>query len=207
MLNNLNASILNENSFSLLNMSLLSERIKEAMGHCGIKGAELAAACGVTAGSISQWRSGLIKNLDAVSCIRAAQAMGVSALWLADGTGKMLDNGIAQPVASPAVMPLIEKIIRLDHDQLITPNETKALLVFIEAIEGCHGKKKHSVAKNAKSMEAANSAIKSAGGKLEQHLKNSSDILKTAAPGYTNPDVDMSTLLAAAGETNKKSPL
>ncbi|QKJ67466.1 helix-turn-helix domain-containing protein [Deefgea piscis] len=115
-------------------MSLLSERIKAAMQASGIKSAPLANAAKVTASAVSQWRSGLVKNLDAATCIRAANAMGVSPLWLASGEGQMYSADTTKPIASPAVMPLIERLIRLDLDQNITPKEIAALSTFIDAI-------------------------------------------------------------------------
>lgn len=78
-------------------ISTLSERINQAMNFSKINNSTLAKATNITRSAITQWRNGTTKNLDAKTCIRAANAMNISASWLADGSGKMTDQATPQP--------------------------------------------------------------------------------------------------------------
>ena len=131
--------------------------------------------------------------------LEMAKALNVHLQWLIDGTGpKLLSDQAESLPQNPVVQSLIQRLQRLEN----RPNLPLDLLKGVDSMLSAY---EETVSQAAK--KSANDAITSAGGKLEEHLKNSSDILKTAAPGYTNPDVDMATLLAEAAETNKKSPL
>jgi transcriptional regulator with XRE-family HTH domain len=70
-------------------MTMLSERIKTAMGDAGFSQADLAAACNVKPPSVNDWLSGKTKSLKAATAHRAADFLGVNFLWLTEGTGPM----------------------------------------------------------------------------------------------------------------------
>lgn len=70
--------------------SSLADRVNEAMkGPPPIKGAALAAACGVKPPSVSDWRNGRTKEIKGLPLIKAAAFLGVNVKWLAEGVGPM----------------------------------------------------------------------------------------------------------------------
>lgn len=73
-------------------MLTLAERITQAIEAKGITQAALAKAAGVKPSSVSDWIKGETKSLKALPLVRAAHALGVSALWLATGEGPMKPN-------------------------------------------------------------------------------------------------------------------
>lgn len=79
-------------------MNTLKERLALALaGPPKRSQAALARACGVKAPSVSGWLSGETKNLEATNLLAAAKFLGVSADWLANGTGSMTPAGNAAP--------------------------------------------------------------------------------------------------------------
>lgn len=70
-------------------MSTLAERFKEAIGQRKIKLKDLAIAAGVQPPSVSDWLNGETLTLKAETAIKAANFLGVNALWLASGVGTM----------------------------------------------------------------------------------------------------------------------
>lgn len=71
-------------------MKTLSERLKYAMEVLPpkkIKGVDLARAVGVKPPSVSDWLSGKSKTMEGENLIKASKFLGVSASWLASGTG------------------------------------------------------------------------------------------------------------------------
>lgn len=98
-------------------METLGERIKDALASSGKSQAGLAAACGVSAPSVSDWVSGKTKSMKARTAIRAAEYLGVSLTWLTEGRGKKQperlspssDRQSGMPVAkSPQLIDLTE---------------------------------------------------------------------------------------------------
>lgn len=87
MLNNENASTLNTQSFSLLTMKTLAERLQWAIDQAGIKKIDLANACGISRGAVSQWFNGSTLSLEGSNLTNAAKVTGVNPHWLATGTG------------------------------------------------------------------------------------------------------------------------
>jgi hypothetical protein len=72
----------------------LSDRIKVAMqGPPNISGVALAKACGVAAASVSDWRSGKTKTMEAEHLLNAAECLRVREKWLAKGIGPMREDG------------------------------------------------------------------------------------------------------------------
>ena len=68
-------------------MSTLAQRIKEALEDAGKIPADLARACQITPTSVSNWMTGETKSLKSGTAMRAAEFLGVSQMWLAEGRG------------------------------------------------------------------------------------------------------------------------
>lgn len=69
-------------------MSTLAERIKERMQIMGLTNAQLAKAAHVKQPTAFNWGSGKTKNIKGEPLLRAAQALGVTPIWLATGSDK-----------------------------------------------------------------------------------------------------------------------
>ncbi len=68
--------------------STLKERINEAMsGPPKVSGVDLAAACGLSTASISDWRTGKTKTIEGGNLIAASKRLRVRPEWLANGIG------------------------------------------------------------------------------------------------------------------------
>jgi DNA-binding Xre family transcriptional regulator len=69
-------------------MTTLAERIKEAMkGPPKVSGVELAAACGITPTSVSDWKTGKSKTIEGSNLLAASKCLNVRPEWLANGIG------------------------------------------------------------------------------------------------------------------------
>ena len=68
-------------------MSTLAQRIKEALEDAGKIPADLARACQITPTSVSNWMTGETKSLKSGTAMRAAEFLGVSQMWIAEGRG------------------------------------------------------------------------------------------------------------------------
>jgi len=68
-------------------MSTLAERIKSERKEKKLTQEELGIRVGVSKSSVSQWESGLTKNMDGTNMIMTAKALGVNPNWLATGQG------------------------------------------------------------------------------------------------------------------------
>lgn len=78
-------------------LTTLAERVKLAMeGPPRVLGKDLAAACGVAAASVSDWRNGATQSIDGPNLIRAAEYLKVNAKWLAHGTGPMRKESVSE---------------------------------------------------------------------------------------------------------------
>lgn len=76
-------------------MKTLAERLRYAMEVLPpkkIKGVDLARAVGVKPPSVSDWLSGKSKTMEGENLIKASRFLGVSASWLASGTGQPKPN-------------------------------------------------------------------------------------------------------------------
>ena len=73
----------------MLNMSTLADRLRLALEKAEKIPAELARACDVTEGAVSQWLSGGTKKLKSATAIRAANFLNVNILWLTEERGQM----------------------------------------------------------------------------------------------------------------------
>lgn len=74
----------------------LAGRLNLALQASGLRQADLARACDVTGPSVCEWFSGRSKSMDGKSLVRAATALNVTPLWLAEGEGPM------HPAPNPA---------------------------------------------------------------------------------------------------------
>ncbi len=93
-------------------MKTLSERVLAAMAHARINQVQLAERIGKAAPSVNNWVTGKTQSLKADTAIAAAQVMGVSVDWLANGKGQMLTNSdeIRESLAEYQVAPALHKI-------------------------------------------------------------------------------------------------
>ena len=121
-------------------MRTLGDRIDAALKEKGAIQAELAAACGITSGAITQWKSGKTK-MNAASAIRAAAFLGVTPVWLTEGTGPMRHTGQgAPPLPAPPLDPIIEALATIEAEQ---PEEAELLRAQIKALAARIKRQKH----------------------------------------------------------------
>lgn len=66
------------------------DRIAQAIKHSKKLKKDIAALCGVSASAVTQWVNGDSKGLKPENLFALAKATGVSAEWLANGTGEMV---------------------------------------------------------------------------------------------------------------------
>jgi len=91
-------------------MNTLGDRIKAERKAKNLTQEELGKLVGVGKSSVSQWESGLTKNMDGTNMVLTAKALGVSPDWLATGEGsKRIHDTSGAMVGSDAVIkPLID---------------------------------------------------------------------------------------------------
>ena len=77
----------NKETYKLLPMTTLAQRLKLARSHAGLTQRKLAEIAGVEQPAISQLENG--KSLKTAHVAAIAKACGVSAIWLANGAGGM----------------------------------------------------------------------------------------------------------------------
>lgn len=82
----MSASNLKEKS-DLIPVMPLSDRIKEAIEESGKSKADIARACSVTSGAVTQWIDGATKSLKAEKALALERATGFRASWLTSGRG------------------------------------------------------------------------------------------------------------------------
>ena len=108
-----------------------------ALSNRGTNQAALAAACEVTPGAITQWKTGKTK-MSAAAAYRAAVFLGVNFLWLTEGAGPMRGPVLAAPPApqlSDAEAALLAAIRALPEDQqtlMLFDMKTKAERALLE---------------------------------------------------------------------------
>lgn len=91
----------------LADMGNLSERLRAAMvARPKITKRALAAACEISAPSVSDWFSGKKKTISSQHLHKAASVLGVRAEWLANGSGEMNAEGKARAAGDPPPAPL-----------------------------------------------------------------------------------------------------
>lgn len=67
-----------------------NERLTFARKTAGLKQIELARAVGVSSASVSDWESGVVKNLEAPNLLKICEALNISPTWLQFGKGDMV---------------------------------------------------------------------------------------------------------------------
>lgn len=72
---------------SILAMTTLAERLKKRIAEVGVTQAQLARHTGAKEPSVTKWLNGQTKNLKGKNLVKAAEFLGVSEAWLADGVG------------------------------------------------------------------------------------------------------------------------
>lgn len=82
------------------------ERVAKAIKHSKKLKKEIARECGVTPSAVTQWITGDSKSMKPENLFALAQATGVSAEWLANGTGEMTGpasgfDANVEPVSGP----------------------------------------------------------------------------------------------------------
>jgi phage repressor protein C with HTH and peptisase S24 domain len=70
-------------------MKSLADRLRAALREAGINQSELARRIGISRGAVSFWMTGDTTSVAGENLLKAAQALHVSANWLATGRGKM----------------------------------------------------------------------------------------------------------------------
>lgn len=78
------------------------ERIAAAIKHSKKLKKVIAKECGVTGSAVTQWVTGDSKSMKPENLFALAAATGVSAEWLANGTGQMVDASTENIYGSPS---------------------------------------------------------------------------------------------------------
>jgi transcriptional regulator with XRE-family HTH domain len=66
-------------------LATLAQRLEWAFARANVTGAQVAAACGVTRASVSQWVRGQTENIKLPTFFAVARTVGVDPEWLATG--------------------------------------------------------------------------------------------------------------------------
>lgn len=104
-------------------MSTLADRIRSERKAKGLTQEALGKYVGVGKSSVSQWESGLTKNMDGTNMVMTAKALGVNPNWLATGQGEKYPTYDQHLLQNNAIL---EK----KNHYSITPNETLLLNAF-----------------------------------------------------------------------------
>lgn len=65
----------------------LADRLREALDESGLTKKQLADACGCAPSNVTAWLNGKAKSIRSDTLNKVASILGVSALWLANGSG------------------------------------------------------------------------------------------------------------------------
>ena len=118
-------------------MKTLSERLRQAMNESsGITQVEIARYCGISPASITKWVDGRTKRLDGSNLIRAAQLLGVTPLWLAEGRGPMRPKGGEASTATAETVDLrqwlsTDELALIETYGKLSPAKQKVLMRFV----------------------------------------------------------------------------
>lgn len=75
----------------------LAARLCQAMLAQGLRQVDMARVCQVSTASVCEWMNGGVKSMEGKSLVRAAIALHVNPLWLAEGEGPMRADAPAAP--------------------------------------------------------------------------------------------------------------
>lgn len=100
------ASTLYRQAITVLNMSTLQERLREALRDADLSQSELARRIKLTRGAVSLWFTGSTKELTSENLLATAQALNVNPVWLGSGKGpkKVGDTNASQPFDANVVI-------------------------------------------------------------------------------------------------------
>ena len=99
----------------------LSERIRRAVKISGVKGKDVAQACGVTPGAVSQWMAGSTNNLKFASLYGLSDVTGFSARWIAleEGPERLADlPGVQLASHEAALLDIYRDLSSRDKEML-----------------------------------------------------------------------------------------
>jgi transcriptional regulator with XRE-family HTH domain len=89
-------------------MSTINDRVAETITQSGRSQADLARAIGVSRATVNDWKNGRTKNLRMENLFALADALGISARWLAIGKGPKRDPMSIAPIRNLAQILLDE---------------------------------------------------------------------------------------------------
>jgi transcriptional regulator with XRE-family HTH domain len=92
-------------------MTTWNERLEQARIERDISPADLVRLVGISAPTMSDWRSGKIKALSAENAYKICTALKIRMAWLLYGKGEMDDQGISDDGAAYALSPTHEALI------------------------------------------------------------------------------------------------
>ena len=109
----------------------LEERLNTAMEFSGCSKADLARATGASRATVTNWCNGTTATMRSEYVPAAAELFGVSAKWLSDGTGEMIDESAAIPSqALDKIFEIIaEKIQSMNDEFADAPPTEKAVFL------------------------------------------------------------------------------
>lgn len=123
-----------------------SERIALIISESKLNQVELAKACGVSPGAITQWKNGDTKNIKLDPFMKFCEKTGTSPLWLALGKGekswlKAYDNdpGDDPILSSPQAAALKSAIDSLDSTSSLTPHQFELFRELMLSMGTRHG--------------------------------------------------------------------
>lgn len=123
-----NAYMLTGNSCNFVQMEL-HERIKRAVKLSGVKGKDVADACGVTPGAVSQWMAGSTNNLKFTSLYGLSDITGFSARWIA------LEEGPEKSADLPGVQLASHEAALLDIYRDLSDRDKEMLFGIIRGMK------------------------------------------------------------------------
>ncbi len=105
-------------------MGTWNNRLNKAMALRGVNNAGLAEKTGVSAPTVSDWTSGVIKNLKADNALKIAAALKVCPDWLVNGKGPMDESDPPNTEPGPPIyrdVPLISWVHAGEPREAVDP--------------------------------------------------------------------------------------
>jgi transcriptional regulator with XRE-family HTH domain len=117
------------NNFCKLSEMELNERIRRAIKISGVKGKDVAEACGVTPGAVSQWMAGSTSNLKFTNLYGLSDITGFSARWIA------LEEGPERMAGLPGVQLASHEAALLDIYRDLSSRDKEMLFGIIRGMK------------------------------------------------------------------------